>query len=149
MTRKEERRDIYAGGPRTGFTWDALVFCLDLSVERQWPTGVLAPGWSGAPQVFKVLDCRTNREQCPWGDLIGLTADSFSLLPRSVSGRQLLLACNPLFALATRVKAPFSEDLRLQSLGSIPYHHLLVHWAQSPSLSLIPSSRQFLLFFAT
>lgn len=52
------------------------------------------------PQMFKVLVCSHKRELAPWGGLTALTAEPASLPTGSVASRQLLPACNPLFALA-------------------------------------------------
>lgn len=57
--------------------------------------------------MFKVLVCSHKRELAPWGGLTALTAEPASLPTGSVASRQLLPACNPLFALAPGAKAPF------------------------------------------
>ena len=54
-TRMGETRASQARGLRRGSTWDALVCCLGLSVDRQRLTGVLAPEWSGLHRCPKFL----------------------------------------------------------------------------------------------
>lgn len=90
-------------------------------MERQWPTAVLAPGWGGAPQVFKILDC----------NVLGEISQPQQLIPshyppgqcRADSCSWHVTLCSPWQWGWRPHSVRTSPTLRLQSLGPIPCHH--------------------------
>lgn len=141
-----ETRDGHAGGPGTGsHLLSTLVFCPDLSGERQWPAGALASGSGGAAQVFGVLLCSNHQEPGPWGLVIALTAVAFPVPPptRSASSRQLLRACNPVFALHRgrgRRSVKAAPARALQSLGGVPSFIVMFSLGRRCGMSLPPGA---------